>query len=275
MENKFICVILLFIINPNLLFAQETNANKDKNLFHIAGEDFTAFYKTGAKVFTAPLHFTEKDWIITGSVVSATALGFLIDKNERTFWQDNRSKTLNHISDVGYFYGDIKNAAIISGAIYLGGIVSGDEKIHRMGRHLFEGLFFAGATNLVIKTVFGRSRPYTNDGPYHFKAFQTNTAHTSLPSGHITVAFTVSSVLANEIDNTYVSIILYSLAGSTFLQRMYDDKHWLSDSILAAAIGYFVGGSIVGFDEESTSKNISLNSYLLPNGMGLNFVFNF
>ena len=53
---------------------------------------------------------------------------------------------------------------------------------------LLEGLFYAGLTTTIIKTVTGRSRPYTNDGTDNFTSifFKLETAYTSFPSGHVT-----------------------------------------------------------------------------------------
>lgn len=262
-----------------LLNAQVKDVKEDKNLSHIVVHDIGSFYHTGLKVFASPLSFDKNDWIIDGSVISTTAMAFIIDNNERTFWKMNQSKTLDNVSSVGHFYGGIQNAAILGALLYVGGIVSDEPGIRKTGRNLGEALFYAGITTLSLKTIFGRSRPFTNDGPYHFKFFQTDFAHTSFPSGDITVAFTVSSVLARTLDNTYLTVILYSLAGTTFIQRMYVDDHWLSDSILGAAIGYFIGNAVVDFEKSDTKSDMKNRISFFPNisnnglGMALSYSF--
>ncbi|MGQ9644612.1 MAG: phosphatase PAP2 family protein [Ignavibacterium sp.] len=127
-------------------------------------------------------------------------------------------------------------------------------------------------TTTIIKSVTGRSRPYTNDGHNYFNFFQTKTAYTSYPFGHVTVAFTLSSILSSRIDNDYATIGLYALAVSTVMQRMYDDKHWLSDTVLAASIGYFIGIAVVKFDDDSVN-NIIVMPYFIPNGVGASFSY--
>ncbi len=270
---------MLFCSLNIFINAQVKDVKEKHNLLHVVGSDIGSFYNNGIKVFTAPIYFQSKDWIVTGSVVSATAISFLIDKKERTFWAANQNKTLNNISSVGHVYGGIQNAVIFGAALYAGGLIFDEPVIRKTGRNLGEALFYAGVTTLTLKTIFGRSRPFTNDGPYHFKFFQTDFAHTSFPSGDITVAFTVSSVLARTLDNTYATVILYSLAGTTFIQRMYVDDHWLSDSILGAAIGYFIGNTVVNLDKTESNSDAGNKISIVPDfynkGLGVEFLYSF
>jgi membrane-associated phospholipid phosphatase len=58
-------------------------------------------------------------------------------------------------------------------------------------------------------------------------------------------------------------------------QRIYDDKHWASDTILAAVIGYTIGKAVVKLDSNQKLNNVSVSTYYLPNGAGLNLKFSF
>jgi membrane-associated phospholipid phosphatase len=227
----------------------------------------------GEKIYTSPLHFSNDDWVIAGTVLIVSGVSMAVDNRIRTFWKDNKNSLLDNVSSVGYYYGGAINVTLLTSALYTSGIILKNDKLHKAGLHLLEGLVYAGVVTTFIKVVAGRSRPYIDNGPFYFKPFQFSNSHISFPSGHITVAFTISSVLSKEIDNTYATIGLYALAGSTFIQRMYDDKHWLSDSILGAAIGYFIGSSVVAYDKNS--DNICFNAYLLPGETGLNFYLKF
>lgn len=269
--NYFIFVLILISSNT---YGQNSELKKDTTIqVPTITEDFLSGYHTGIKIVSAPFSFDQKDWIITGSVLSATALAYLIDEDSRSFWQRNHNSTLDNISKVGKAYGEVSYAAILSGSLYLGGKLFNNKDVSVTGRMLLEGLFFAGLTTTIIKSVTGRSRPYTNDGHNYFNFFQTETAYTSFPSGHVTVAFTLSSILSSRIDNDYATIGLYALAASTVMQRMYDDKHWLSDTVLAASIGYFIGKAVVKFDDDSVNNNITVMPYFIPNGVGASFSY--
>jgi membrane-associated phospholipid phosphatase len=133
---------------------------------------------------------------------------------------------------------------------------------------LFESVVLAGLANMTLKSVIGRSRPQTEEGPFRFRGFQTALERTSLPSGHSTVAFAVSSVLARRIDNPYATVGLYGMAALTAVSRIYHDNHWLSDTFLGAAIGTSVGLAVAGGGEE-TSVSIE------PSGSGLRLSYRF
>ena len=141
---------------------------------------------------------------------------------------------------------------------------------------VLESVVYAGMITTILKSLIGRSRPYTNEGANFYQPIQFNTAHTSLPSGHSTVAFAISSVLSNRIHNTYASIGLYSLAALTSVSRVYHDDHWASDVILGSAIGYFVGTFISnnsGTLYLNKEKKITLKIMPSLNGLYCNLSF--
>lgn len=263
----------MILITANT-FAQNSEVIKDTTSeVPTFTQDLLSVYHTGVKIVEAPFSFDGKDWIITGSILSASALAYLIDEDSRSFWQRNQNSTLDNISKAGKAYGEISYATILSGTLYLGGKLINNKDVSVTGRMLLEGLFYAGLTTTIIKTVTGRSRPYNNDGHNYFDFFQTKNDYTSFPSGHVTVAFTLSSILSSRINNTYATIGLYTLATTTVMQRMYSDNHWLSDTVLAASIGYFIGKTVVKFDDDSSGSKLFMSAYYIPNGAGINFVY--
>lgn len=249
----YFCFLFLFIFNPGL-FSQIVEANSDSsNIIHSFKDDVTSVYNTGVRLISAPSDFDRKDWITLGSVAALTSAAFIFDEGNREFWQRNKTKTLDDISELGRIYGEISYAAILSGSLFLGGKIFNSKDVSATGRMLIEGLIYAGLTTTIIKFTTGRSRPYKNEGNFNFNFFQTTNDYLSFPSGHSTVAFTLSSILSQRINNTYASVGLYSLAVITMWQRMYSDNHWLSDVILGASIGYFIGKAVVKFDDYSKS----------------------
>lgn len=260
----YFCFLLFFTLNFSS-FAQILEADSDSSIkIPSFKDDITSVYNTGVRLISAPSDFDKKDWITFGSVAALTSAGFFFDKENREFWQRNKTKTLNDISEVGRIYGEISYAAILSGSLYLGGKIFKSKDLSVTGRMLIEGLLYAGLTTTIIKFTTGRSRPYMNEGNFNFNFFQTTNDYLSFPSGHSTVAFTLSSILSQRINNTYASVGLYSLAFLTVWQRMYSDNHWLSDVILGASIGYFIGKAVVKFDDNS--KPNSENNSVPANG---------
>jgi membrane-associated phospholipid phosphatase len=60
----------------------------------------------------------------------------------------------------------------------------------------------------------------------------------SMPSGHTVAAFAVATSLADDIDRPVVDVLLYTVAAGAGWSRIYDNRHWLSDAALGAALGY-------------------------------------
>src|SRR5439155_18160107 len=109
------------------------------------------------------------------------------------------------------------------------------------GRELLEALAYSGITTTALKIVIARARPYVDQGIHSFLPFDAANGHNSLPSGHTTVAFALSTVLSQRINNVWASIALYGAASCTAFSRMYHNQHWLSDVFLGAAIGTTAG----------------------------------
>jgi membrane-associated phospholipid phosphatase len=268
-KTSVIYYILILSFACNLSFAQ----NKTKcdtssacvNMGTIVLNDFKVSFSDGIKTFASPFHYNTKDAIIAGAVLTTTALFFTIDDESRTYFKKQSSSFNNQLRDVGNFYGTIYPTLAIGGGLYSIGLFGGNDNIRTTGRMVFESVAIAGLITTITKSVFGRHRPYNNDGSTAFEGPTVNADYLSLPSGHATVAFALSTTLANRIHNTYASIGLYTLAGITSLSRIYDDKHWASDVILGSAIGYFVADFISG----KKSKDCCYHIYPALNGIKL------
>ena len=164
-----------------------------------------------------------------------------------------------------------------SGVVYLTGLAVQSDDIRTTGRELLETLALAGVTSTALKIIVGRSRPFTGSGPYTFHPISLKNEFNSLPSGHTTVAFAISSVLASRIDHPLASILLYGAATCTAFSRMYHDQHWFSDTFLGAAIATATGMWVVKRDEErKTNRSRSDNGlFISPNIGGISLTYKF
>lgn len=235
-------------------------------------KDGVRILQDGGRLFTAPLHFSGSEWITAGALLGGTAVLFTIDDPVRTISHRNQSRLADRLSDVGSYYGDGKYVLGLSGGIYITGTILKNRDVRETGILVFESLAFAGITTTVVKSLAGRSRPYTGEGVTRFRGFQLDNDHLSLPSGHATVAFALSSVLAKRLDNLPVSIILYSLAAITAASRVYEDEHWLSDTVLGSIIGTVTGLVVCGYHEDSDHQSSFILTPTL-NGLRVSLLF--
>jgi membrane-associated phospholipid phosphatase len=90
----------------------------------------------------------------------------------------------------------------------------------------------------VLKAAVGRERPNGQD-------------EKSFPSGHTSNAFALASV-AQLHYGWKVGVPAYALAGLMGVSRIHEDKHWLSDVVAGAALGYVVGRTVVRVNSRGT-----------------------
>jgi membrane-associated phospholipid phosphatase len=225
--------------------------------------------------FTAPLRFGVRDWAIAGGTIAGTAtLIATADESLRRAMLQNRSPLGNTLSTIGNFYGQTYTGVGIGVALYVAGLATQNADVRISGRLVVEALLYGGAVNLAMKSLFGRSRPYTNDGALAFRPVQFTTERTSLPSGHATVAFAVSSVLAERIGNPWIGAGLYALAGITTFARMYSDVHWSSDVLLGAAIGAGAGLLVCHLERErEAQRTVGRQLFISPTLNGLSVTY--
>lgn len=277
--------ILLFVISTNQSKSQSLNIDSkmpfEKDVFtQNIQDDATLFLNSSKNILISPYHFQKDDWLLTGLIVGLTAFSFTMDKTIRTETQKLHSAGMNKITNIGEHWGNPKYGNLLGGVLYAGGHLLGDKKIRKTGLMLAETLLLNSIIIKILKTTIGRSRPTQEQGNLDILGFQTNNTGHSLPSGHTSTAFAVSTVLSKQIDNIYASIALYSLAGLTAFQRTYSQNHWFSDTVLGAAIGILIGLKVVSFhseNEEPQNDGLHLSVEPVYNeiGTGLGFSLHF
>lgn len=273
MAQSFLRVLLVcafvITISPTILFSQQDTAQTGAG--EILKSDGKTIYSDAKNIILSPLHFDGKEWIATGAVIGGVFVLMTTDQHTRDFAQRNQSDGAEKVLHIAGEYGVATYSVSLAGGLYVGGLAFDNNEIRETGLVLLEALGFAGAATTAGKMIFGRSRPFLEDGPHKFQPFQTRNEYLSLPSGDATVAFAASSALSERFDNVYASIGLYSLATLTAFSRVYYDQHWLSDTFAGAAIGTFMGISVARLHEHKGEQ--SLHIYPTPDGLRAELTF--
>lgn len=126
-----------------------------------------------------------------------------------------------------------------------------------------ESLFYAGLFTYSLKQTFGRVRPEDGGTPNQFRPFS---GHSAFPSGHATAAFAIVTpwVLYYPHPVTYG---LFALSSGTAIARIANNKHWPTDVLAGAAIGFFTARSLVRKHKMQTGDdNIRISSSVAPYG---------
>jgi membrane-associated phospholipid phosphatase len=234
--------------------------------------DFNNFISTGINLTTDFFTFDKSTQMdLVGSVLLIGA-GYSIDNNVKNFSQKNLSSFNNYLFSIDNVYGSGYTLVGIGG-LYGYGLFFNDKEIRKIGLQTIEAVGYSGIIESVIKSVVGRSRPYTNEGKDSFHPINFSSANTSFPSGHSTVSFAVSTVLANNTDNLFLKIVCFCASTLVDCARIYHNDHWFSDVITGSLIGYFSGNYVTNRASacELGSTNLSLNFSLT--GIDLSLAF--
>ena len=175
-----------------------------------------------------------------GLVVGLTAGALALDQRVRNFAQDHRSDFSNRLSEVGNAFGDGRYVFPTLLAGTLAGRGLGSKTLERVSWQALESAAIAGGSVLIIKAAVGRQRPEVSPkdrwafNPFSFKS-------TSFPSGHTATAFALATAFAGQTRNQWSDALFYGAASLTAFARINDDKHWLSDTVVGAAMGILSG----------------------------------
>ena len=237
-------IILFLFVLPSLLAAQFL---KDAEHFLGTGKDLSlAIWKSD----------TQSRLYFLAGTAGIIGLSFL-DEGVQDYALSHRSPFKNDLFKIDDYYGNKWYMIGGMGAIYFGGLLTGHEKIRETGLLTAEAYFYTSVLTVVTKEIFGRSRPYLEDGPYTFNPFSFKESKRSFFSGHSSTVFAVSTVMASRIDNVFWKAGWYTAAVLTGTARMYHDKHWLSDVTAGAIVGCLIGNFVVK-NNDSGSKRTQL-----------------
>ncbi len=138
---------------------------------------------------------------------------------QRTIYKNNFSNFSTNLDDILQYTPTILNVGLS-----LSGFEAKNTRADRLG------IFVLGTGMYVIATQGLK---------YAINETRPNGSEHSFPSGHSATAFFGATLLAKEYGENYPWIAVggYTLAGTTAILRMANNKHWASDVLMGAGIG--------------------------------------
>lgn len=263
MKKIFIILVSFIVLSQQSSYSQ---------VVQDIGNDFNDFINTGIGLTTDFFKFDKSTHLNLAGSAALIGAGYSIDNNVKKFSQKNLSSFNDGLFSIDTYYGSGYTLVGIGG-LYGYGLFFRDKEIRRLGLQTIEAVGYAGIITSVVKTLVGRSKPFANEGKAMFRPVNFHDAYTSFPSGHATVSFAVSTILANNTDNLYLKIFCYSASTLVDCARLYHNDHWLSDVITGSLIGYFTGNYVSSRDSvpKPSGNGVSVNFSLT--GINLSFVF--
>ena len=269
-------IFIFFLVLNGLFFqlsAQKINDSADCKV----NKEYISSYWTDAKgLIASPVKWTKGEWIGAGAVVATTAFLFTQDEKITTYFRGLPNDNFDQVNKYFYDpYGKMYYTIPLMGAFYIYGAANHKDKPKVVAMDFVKASVYSGIIVTVIKHVTHRRRPYQTD-PLNAHIWEgpipDSWGHTSFPSGHTIMAFTFASVVGTHYKKTvWVPIVVYSLAGLEGYSRIRSDKHWASDVLVGAALGYAIGKFVVNQDH----CKIQVAPIISSNFTGLNFSYSF
>ena len=160
---------------------------------------------------------------------------------------------LSSVAQYSGVFGD-PGAAVIAGALLVGGRLTGQQGLAATGVHGIEALAVSSIITASLKKLVGRARPnaVSDYAALTFSPLRPRPGYASLPSGHATAAFTLAAVVQQEMAHAVrfqahpgwrraLTGAAYGVAAATAGSRLVERKHWASDVVLGAGIGVVSG----------------------------------
>jgi hypothetical protein len=196
-----------------------------------------------------PTKWNSKDWLKAGMITAATVAAMPFDERIAQSSQGNQRYNNSAAVQGGRMYGEWYSIIGVAGGVGLFGVITNDTTAKKMSIELLQAGLYSELITSVLKVAVGRARPELSEDPFVFSPFNMAYGYHSMPSGHTTSAFALSTVLSRHAHTTTLKILAYVPAGFTMFSRIYQNQHWLSDEIIGAAIGIFVAEWVVDLHE--------------------------
>ncbi len=202
-------------------------------------------------------YFTTTESLVVLGAAAVTA-GWTWEESDENFPALQRSLDGNFLdgpADVGNVYGDGLVIGGLSVGLYGLGSLTGSDRTRHAGVDVGRAFVYSSLVTGGIKYAVNRKRP--SGGPLSF------------PSGHTTAAWSTVPV-AWHYTGWKGGAPLTFLAAMTAVGRMEENRHYLSDVLAGAAIGYVVGRAVVRHRGKQDGR---LGLVATPGGAALSWKF--
>lgn len=202
-------------------------------------------------LFTMPFHMSERQWTVAvplsmlaiGLVASDTAVEGHVTKTPSTV---SRATTFSNVG--------VAALAGVGGGMYLWGALAKNEHQRETGFLSGEAAVDAYLDTTLIKYIAGRERPFTGNGRGSFFS-----GGNSFPSQHSAVSWAIASVIAHEYPGPLTQVLSYGLAGAVSAARVEGHNHFLSDTVIGGAIGWYLGRQV--YRARSSDADIDVHKW--------------
>jgi len=244
-KSKWCLIPLILCFEASALTAQDTNSQVEPppSIIQPVDEgnplDPGRFLRNEYQIWTSPFRPsswkspTMKKYGIPFLVVAAGLFASDQESVELLPNTPDQIKWSGRVSQLGASY----TLAGFAGATYLVGKTIHNERASKTGLMGLEALAHTEVVVYGLKYMTARERPNEND--HEGRLWKGSD---SFPSGHAATSFAVATVFAYQYSNHIaVPIAAYSVATAVAISRTSARRHWPSDVVVGASIGFLIG----------------------------------
>jgi membrane-associated phospholipid phosphatase len=204
------------------------------------------------KVYPMSLRWIVRHWGWSVACIFLVFSSFWLDTAIYSVIRNINDPLFDALFSFGRWYGSGEATLICFIILYFTGLLLSNYKLRETALLIGESYIFSGIITLLFKSATGRWRPYMNRDFLDFSGgwSWSNNDQFSYFSGHASVSFALSTVLAEMTENRYLKIFYYTLAIITCISRIYHNQHWLSDVVSGAIVAYLVSRVLLGIHKE-------------------------
>jgi membrane-associated phospholipid phosphatase len=257
--KNFYALIIYFL--PAVFTSQQCLSQS-----HPDSTSYLKSYLTNTRdIVVAPFHWDINDVANVTMVAGVTGFLMIYDEKMDDFVARNQNEKLVNFSKyvIAPFGSGVYSLPLL-GAVYLSGIIGGNEYDKEMALLGLKTLILSAGEATVTKWMFQRHRP-EDDVPPDSWIFEgpSGDLHDdgSFVSRHATTAFALAAVLAEgyKSKKKWVPYVAYTLASLVTVSRVYERKHWASDAFAGACLGYVTGKFLFKINAGQKQKSVNLH----------------
>jgi hypothetical protein len=238
-----------------------------QNVFRAAGTDIRNGVKDVVYVLMAPVRADKQNWLEFGGVMAITLASSLADDDIDSWIV--RQDTAGAFDNFEWFreredpdnieWSDIGAARWLS-KFALGmwgvGLIVGSENLREAGMGCLSTWVSIASTRQVNYWIFSRRRASDANGDQYLLDWGYGEwIDRSWIAGHFANPMGCAKLWTDRFDLGPLEPALYVTTYAIGISRMLDRRHWLSDTIIAGALGYAAGKIVARRQEERRPRH--------------------
>lgn len=227
-----------------------------------------SYYYDMKDIATVPFHMNCKRAV--GYSIAAASIGsmFLVDEQIQKYSQENRTSNTDWVAT--HLLEPVGAGEYTCGMfalLYTQGAIFKNDRSKKAALNGLKSFLIASFLVQIPKYSLRRVRP--NFSPDDSWNWFGDISDKSFMSGHTTAAFAAMSAIALEYKETvWIPIFCYSVAALAGYSRINDNKHWASDVVGGAFLGYGVASLIYN----ANNWGVPFYPVVSTDGVSLSFV---